>query len=41
MRVGGSDDLPLGVDMDFRESCVEEDELSMMIVTHLSSFRHL
>jgi hypothetical protein len=32
-----SNDLPLGVGMDFRESCVEEDELSMMTVTRLSS----
>jgi hypothetical protein len=34
-----SDDLPLGVDMAVRESCMEEDELSMMTVTHLSSFQ--
>jgi hypothetical protein len=33
------DDLPLGVDMDFRESCIEEDELPMMTMTHLSSFQ--
>jgi hypothetical protein len=31
------DDLPLGVDMASKKSCMEGDELSMMIVTHFSS----
>jgi hypothetical protein len=32
-----SDDLPLGVDMASRKSCMEDDELSIMTVTHFSS----
>jgi hypothetical protein len=31
------DDLPLGVDMASRKSCMEDDELPMMIVTHFPS----
>jgi hypothetical protein len=31
------DDLPLDVDMASRKSCMEDDELSMMTVTHFSS----
>jgi hypothetical protein len=31
------DDLPLGVDMASRKSCMEDDEISMTTVTHFSS----
>ena len=31
------DDLPLNVDMTTRKSCMGDDELSMMTVTHFSS----
>jgi hypothetical protein len=31
------DDQPWGIDMASRKSCMEDDELSMMTVTHFSS----
>jgi hypothetical protein len=31
------DDPPLGIDMDSRKSCMEDDDLSMTTVTHFSS----
>jgi hypothetical protein len=31
------DDLPLGINMASRKSCMEDDEFSMMVVTHFSS----
>ena len=37
--IRSSDDLPLGVDMASRKSCMEDDELPMMSEPHFSSSR--